>query len=128
MATDHRIFTSFAIEDIRLRDFLVGQARNEKSPFSFVDMAVKEPWDDAWKTRCRTRIRGCDGVIGIITSNTPKASGQLWELRCAYEEGVPVLLVYGYQDDRPANLPDPVAGRRIYTWTWDNIASFLAKL
>jgi len=128
MATNHRIFTSFAIEDARLRDFLVGQARNEKAPFSFVDMSVKEPWDDAWKTRCRTKLRGCDGMIGIITRNSPKASGQLWELRCAYEEGVPVLLIYGYPDDRPANLPDPVRGRRIYTWTWDNIAAFLAKL
>ena len=45
-----RIFISFAIEDERLRDLLVGQARNEKSPFEFVDMSVKEPWDSAWKT------------------------------------------------------------------------------
>lgn len=128
MAASHRIFTSFAIEDVRLRNALVGQARNEKAPFSFVDMSVKEPWDEAWKTRCRTKIRGCDGVIGIVTSNSPKASGQLWELWAADEEEVPVLLIYGYQDDRPANLPDPVRGRRIHTWTWDNIAAFLARL
>lgn len=128
MATSHRIFTSFAIEDVRLRDLLVGQARHEKVPFSFVDMSVKVPWDDAWKTRCRTKIKGCDGMIGIITRHTPKASGQLWELRCAYEEGVPVLLIHGYRDERPASLPDPVSGRRICIWTWDNVAAFLAKL
>lgn len=127
MAKKFRVFTSFAIEDANLRTLLVGQGRNKKTPFEFVDMSVKEPWDSAWKTSCRTKIKGCDGVIGIITNNTPKATGQLWELQCAYDEGIPVLLIYG-NDDRPANLPDPVKGRRINLWTWDNISAFLDKL
>lgn len=127
MANKFRIFTSFAIEDANLRTLLIGQGRNNKTPFEFVDMSVKEPWDSAWKTNCRTKIKGCDGVIGIITSNTPKATGQLWELQCAYEEEVPVLLIYG-NGDRPSNLPDPVKGRRINLWTWDNISAFLDKL
>lgn len=128
MTRSNRVFVSFAVEDTRLRDLLVGQARNASTPFSLVDMSVKEPWDSEWKTRCRTKIRGCDGVLGLVTSSTTRAAGQLWELKCAYEEGVPVLLLYGYQDDRPARLPDPVAGRRILTWSWSNIASFLESL
>lgn len=127
MAKNFRIFTSFAIEDANLRTMLVGQGRNKKTPFEFVDMSVKEPWDSAWKTNCRTKIKGCDGVIGIITNNTVKATGQLWELQCAYDEGIPVLLIYG-NDDRPSNLPDPAKGRRINPWTWDNISAFLDKL
>jgi hypothetical protein len=128
MATTNRTFISFAIEDANLRDLLVGQGRNEKTPFSFVDMSVKEPWDSAWKTKCRTKIKGCDGVIGIITKNTPKATGQLWEIQCADEEGVPVLLIYGYSNDRPTILPAPVNGRRILTWSWPNIEAFLDRL
>ena len=62
-----RIFISFAIEDENLRDLLKGQARNKNSPFEFVDMSVKQPWDSKWKTNCRIRIKGCDGVISIIT-------------------------------------------------------------
>ena len=58
--TNKRIFISFAIEDSTLRDFLVGQARNVNSPFEFVDMSVKQPWDSHWKTNCRTKIKGCD--------------------------------------------------------------------
>ena len=42
-----RIFISFAIEDANLRDLLVGQVKNENSPFEFVDMSVKAPWDYA---------------------------------------------------------------------------------
>lgn len=127
MASNDRIFTSFAIEDENLRNLLKGQARNKNSPFSFVDMSVKNPWDSQWKTNCRTKIRGCDGMIGIITRNTPAATGQLWELQCAYDESVPVLLIYG-TDDRPANLPAPVKGRRILVWSWDNIENFLESL
>jgi hypothetical protein len=127
MAKKFRIFTSFAIEDANLRTMLVGQGLNKKTPFEFVDMSVKEPWDSAWKTNCRTKIKGCDGVIGIITNNIVKATGQLWELQCAYDEGIPVLLIYG-NDDRPSNLPDPVKGRRINLWSWDNISAFLDKL
>ena len=63
MAKKNRVFISFAIEDAILRDFLVGQGRNQKSPFSFVDMSVKQAWDEKWKTNCRTKIKGCDGVM-----------------------------------------------------------------
>jgi len=65
-----RIFISFAVEDATLRDFLVGQARNDKSPFEFVDMSVKQPWDSEWKTKCRTKIKGCDGMITIVSKNS----------------------------------------------------------
>lgn len=127
MTKKFRVFTSFAIEDVALRNLLVGQGRNEKTPFSFVDMSVKEPWDNSWKTNCRTKIKGCDGVIGIITNNTPAASGQLWELKCAYDEGIPVLLIYG-NDTRPPTSPEPIDGKMIYLWTWDRIKRFLDGL
>lgn len=128
MAQNNRIFTSFAIEDSNLRDLLVGQARNERTPFAFVDMSAKEAWDSAWKTNCRTKIRGCDGVIGIITRNTPNADGQLWELKCAYEENIPVLLIFGSTTNRPTTAPEPVGGKRVLDWSWPNISAFLNRL
>lgn len=130
MASKYRIFISFAIEDENLRNLLVGQAKLDKSPFSFVDMSVKEPWDSEWKTKCRAKILGCDGVIGIITKNTVNANGQLWELQCSYDENIPVLLIYGTTDNQPDpdSLPDPARGRRIYYWTWDIIMKFLDSL
>ena len=125
-----KIFISFAIEDKTLRDFMVGQGENSSVPFSFVDMSVKKPWDSAWKTNCRARIKGCDGVVGIVTKNTKSADGQLWELKCALEEGVPLLLVYGYNDTskRPASLPDPIKGKRVLNWTWENIKNFIQRV
>ena len=121
-----KIFISFAIEDEKYRDFLIGQARNEKSPFEFVDMSVKEPWKSEWKDRCRTKIKGCDGVIGLISKNTPDASGEIFELECAYNENIPVMLMY-INDDRPT-LPALLNNKRINVWSWSNIKTFINGL
>jgi len=123
-----RVFISFAIEDKNLRDLLVGQAKNEKSPFEFVDMSVKEPWDSNWKTNCRIKIKGCDGVLIIVTSNSKNATGQLWEAKCAKEEGIPRRGIWGHSDNRPQNLPEELDGLQIVNWTWNNIKNWLDSL
>jgi hypothetical protein len=123
-----RVFVSFAIEDATLRDFLVGQARNKKTPFVFQDFSAKEAWDSSWKTNCRTKIKGCDAVIGIITKSTANADGQIWELQCAYEEGIPTMLIYGKPDERPSRLPKVIDGKRINVWSWENLEAFFSKL
>jgi nucleoside 2-deoxyribosyltransferase len=128
MASKHRIFVSFAAEDLKYRDLFVGQAKNEASPFDFVDMSVKEPWDSQWKTNCRSKIKGCDGMIALVSKNTAKATGALWEVGCAKEESVPVRGVYIYTDDRPATLPVEFSGIRVVDWTWANIKGFLDSL
>lgn len=128
MASENRIFVSFAVEDVRYRDLLRGQARNERSPFEFVDMSVKEPWSNQWKTRCRTKIKGCDGIIALVSRNTRSADGQRWEVRCAKEENVPIRGIYISSTNRPANLPTEFRGVRVVSWTWANIKSFLDSL
>jgi len=128
MAKKNRIFISFAIEDKTYRDFLVGQAKNENSPFEFVDMSVKQPWDSAWKTNCRTKIKGCDGVIALASKNTANATGQKWEVACAKEESVPVRGIYVDANNKPASLPSEFAGVRVVNWTWENISDFLDSL
>jgi len=124
--SNKRIFISFAVEDKILRDFLVGQARNDNSSFEFVDMSVKQPWDSSWKTNCKTRIKGCDGLLAIITNYSLSAIGQLWEINCAKEEGIPVRGVWGHQNEQPA--VKVMEGTRIVYWTWDNIKDWLNPL
>jgi hypothetical protein len=126
MAKTHRIFISFAAEDIRYRDLLVGQARNGHSPFDFVDMSVKQPWDSTWKTSCRTKIKGCDGMIALLSVNTSAADGARWEIKAAKEEGIPVLGVHIHSSDR-TTVPE-VTGSRVIDWAWDGISSFLKAL
>ena len=124
-----RIFVSFAIEDSNLRDLLVGQAKNDNSPFEFVDMSVKEPWKDDWKSKCRTKIKGCDGLIAIITENTKNASGQRWEFKCAKEEKVPCRGIWGHNDEaNQSYLPPEMDGITTDKWTWDNIKKWLDRI
>jgi hypothetical protein len=78
-----RMFICFAKEDVRYRDFLVGQAKNRDVPFEFADMSVQEPYDSKWKTRCREKIKGCE------SKKTWRADGARWEMYCAAEEGIP---------------------------------------
>lgn len=122
-----RIFISFAVEDNWARDYLVGQAKNERSPFEFVDMSVKEPWDNQWKTRCRTKIKGCDGVIALLSKKTWNADGARWEIKCAIEEGIPIIGVHIHKDDK-GQIPPEMRGRRVIEWTWDGIKAFLDSL
>jgi hypothetical protein len=122
-----RIFISFAKEDAKFRDFLVGQARNDKSPFDFMDMSVKEAWDTQWKTNCRTKIKGCDGFIVLLTSNTTTADGVLWEIKCALEENVPILGIYVHKDQRYL-MPSSLRGQKIIFWHWNEIKNFITQL
>ncbi len=128
MSTKKRVFISFAVEDKYYRDFLVGQARNDKSPFEFTDMSVKKPWDTSWKTNCRTRIKGCDGLIALISKNTLSADGARWEIQCADEEGVPILGIYCKRNDKPARLPSEIEGYPVRNWVWENIKKFIDDL
>ena len=128
MAKNNRIFITFAIEDEWARIRMGGQAKNERTPFEFIDMSAKQPWDEAWKAQCRSRIKGCDGVIAMISNNTRNAAGQLWEIKTAKEEDVPVLGIYTTTDNRPATLPTELSGVRVVGWTWDNIKGFLDRL
>jgi nucleoside 2-deoxyribosyltransferase len=121
-----RVFVAFAIEDVRQRDFLKGQSLLGASPFEYIDMSVKEPWSEDWKTKCRSRIRACDGVIALISRNTLTASGAKWEIRCSIEEAKPLLGIWAYSDDRTA-VPE-MAGENVVPWTWDAVKAFINAL
>ncbi len=121
-----RIFVAFAIEDERQRDLLKGQSLLGASPFEYVDMSVKEPWKEDWKASCRSRIRGCDGVIALLSKNTLTASGAKWEMRCAVEEGKKILGIWAYTNDR--SVPEEMKGQKVVPWTWDAVKTFINNL
>ena len=91
MRTTKRVFIAFAVEDRYYRDLLKGQSLYTNSPFEYTDMSVKEPWAFNWKEKCRIRIKGCDGVIAMLSRNSLRASGQRWKIACATEESIPLL-------------------------------------
>lgn len=126
MATTKVIFIAFTKEDERIRNLFTGQRVHSATPFEFTDMSVKDPYSSEWKTRVRTRIRRSDGVIALISSDTPKATGQLWEIRCAAEERKRLRGIWienGYR-----TKPKEMGGAPCVNWTWDNVAAFIDSL
>jgi len=117
------IFIAFAKEDEKQRDLLRGQSLNTDSPFEYVDMSVKKPYDSEWKEKVRTRIKRSDGVIALISKNSLTASGQKWEIQCAKEEKKKIVGIYAYTDDRTN-----IEGVNTKPWTWDNIKNFIDSL
>ena len=126
MADKKTVFVAFAIEDQSQRNLLKGQSVNAKTPFEFVDMSVKEPYDSDWKERVRTRIRRSDGVIALVSKNTLTSSGEKWEIACAKEEKKKMIGLRAYSDDTTS--PSELSGYRIIDWTWQGIANFIDSL
>ena len=125
---EKRAFVSFDYDnDVRYRDFLIGQAKNPLSPIEIHDWSLKYAFDSKWKTQCRDRIRRTHIVIQLVGKNTHKALGADWEVKCAKEEGVPVFGVYIDKDNKGI-IPPSLEGSSVIYWTWDGIANMVRKL
>jgi hypothetical protein len=123
MAETKVVFIAFAIEDETQRDFLKGQSLHPRAPYEFIDMSVKEPYDNNWKDRVLTRIRRSDGVIVLVSKNSLKSSGQKWEIDCAKVEKKRIRGIWAYTNDR-TNFD----GVTTVAWNDDNISDFIDSL
>jgi hypothetical protein len=122
MATTKRAFISFDYDhDLDLKNLLVGQAKNEDTPFSIQDFSIKEAISKDWKDKARTRIRGCDVVIVICGEHTDKASGVAAEILITQEEGVSYFLLWGRSGKTCVKPSAAKSTDKVYEWTWDNL-------
>lgn len=122
-----RVFIAFAKEDEQTKILFCGQAKNANVPYEFTDMSVKEPYDEKWKTQCRTRIKGCNGMIALVSKNTKKADGELWEIKCGKEEGLKIRGIY-IDGASVLDKPTEMYGILCEEWTWDNVKKFIESL
>jgi hypothetical protein len=113
----------------QLKDHQVSVSEFKKilSHYEMVEVSVKEPWSDSWKSRRRTKIKGCNGVIVLISKNLKKADGAIWEIKCAKEEQIPILGVY-MKGCGLLDTPDELNGIKKIAWTWTGIAEFVNGL
>lgn len=121
-----RVFISFDYDnDLDLKNLLVGQAKNDDSPFEIADFSIKEAISEDWKKKARTRIKGCDVVSVICGEYTDTATGVSAEVKIVQEEEIDYFLLYGRKDKtckkpKAANSTD-----KIYRWTWDNLKALI---
>lgn len=119
--TKKRTFISFDYDnDVDIKNLIVGQAKNEESPFEVTDMSIKEASSD-WRDKARTRIKGCDVVVVICGEKTDKANGVAIELEIAQEEKIPYFHLKGRSDKQCVKPTTAKESDKIYNWTWNNL-------
>ena len=119
-----RVFISFDYDhDARLKDLLVGQAKNDDSPFEIADWSIKEHITGDWKSKARNRIRSVDVVIILCGEYNPV--GVNAELGIAQEEGVNYFLLKGYKDKDCVKPSKAKSSDKMYSWTWDNLKKLI---
>jgi hypothetical protein len=120
----NKVFISFDYDnDLTLKEFLVGQAKLEDSPFEISDWSMKEaaPEKD-WEDKAKARIARCDIVIVMVGRNTHRARGVLKEVRIVRSLGKKIVQLIGYKTGNYTEVPD--AGS-LHSWNWDNLKKLL---
>ncbi len=126
MANKKRVFISFDYDnDEALKEFLVGQAKKDDSPFTLSDWSIKEHIDGNWKEKAKKRIKAVDIVCVICGKNTDKATGVSAELKIAQEESIEYFLLAGYSDGGNVKPTAAKSTDKMYRWTWDNLKTLI---
>ncbi len=122
-----RVFVAFDFDNDKfLKDAIIGQAKNDDSPFEVTDMSMKEAAkEDEWLAQAKARIKRSDSVVVMLGEKTYKASGVLKEVKAANDMSKNMFQVIGYPDKTCPSVPD--AGTR-YEWTWPNLKALLPKI
>ncbi len=121
-----RTFISFDYDhDLDLKNLLVGQAKNDDSPFEIADFSIKEAISEDWKKKARTRIKGCDVVAVICGEHTDTATGVSAELTIAQEEDVSYFLLKGRANKTCKKPKAAKSTDKMYDWTWDNLKKLI---
>jgi hypothetical protein len=121
-----KVFISFDFDhDEELKNLLIGQAKNEDSPFEIIDMSVKEALSGDWKEKVRAKIKKVDQVIVICGEYTNTANGVAAEVEITQEERKPYFLLWGRNGKTCVKPKNAKNDDKIYNWTWDNLKSLL---
>lgn len=124
MAT--KVFISFDYDnDLDLKNFLVGQAKNEDSPFEIEDWSVKTE-SAGWVADARNRIGRSDQVAVICGLHTDSAVGVNTEIELARELERPYFLLAGRSSGDNEKPTSALSTDKMYKWTWDNLKTLIA--
>lgn len=124
--TKKKVFISFDFDnDKTLKEFIIGQAKLDDSPFEVTDHSLKEaaPEKD-WLDKATAAIKRSDVFIVMLGSKTKAAPGVLKEVKVSKDLNKPRFQIIGYKDGSADwAVPD---GGRTYSWNWENLKKLLA--
>jgi hypothetical protein len=122
---DPRGFISFDIDHNETQKTLfAGQAKNNRTPFSFEDWSSKSSLpQNQWERIIHEKIGKCNFLVALVGKNMASATGVSKEISFADAQKVPVFGVYVDNANSSSTLPDGLPRNRTIDWDWDNIAA-----
>jgi hypothetical protein len=113
------------MEDRWARDFLVQQASDKRNDIAFVDYSVQDPFDAAWKTRCKARIAQTKGTIVLVGPTTYRSEAVKWEIDETIRQQ---HFMFGIQinSDKTHPIPPGLPSRNVIRWNFDQMIKWLA--
>jgi hypothetical protein len=120
-----KVFVSLDFDnDKTLKDFIIGQAKLEDSPFEVIDFSLKEAAPEkTWLDKARAAISRSEVFIVMLGSKTRNAPGVLKEVKIANELKKEKFQIIGYKDGSES-WAVPNAGL-VYRWDWENLKGLL---
>jgi hypothetical protein len=129
-----RVFVSFDFDHDRgLKDLLIGQTKNGRTPFGAVDYTLKEARPQAtWESDALRKIRASGVFLVLLGPQTRRAPGVLKEVVMAQNVRVqrgqlgrsPLRIAQLLPANGTTAWSVPNAGR-VYRWTYDNMVKIL---
>lgn len=121
-----RVFVSFDFDNDKvLKEFIIGQARLEDSPFEVADHSLKESQPERdWERKAGQAIRRAEAFIVMLGPKTKCAPGVLKEVKMANDLQKQRFQIIGYKSGT-SDWAVPGAGRT-YSWNWENLKKLLA--
>jgi len=115
------VFISFDHDhDEDLKNLLVGQSKNEDSPFDIADWSVKVA-DPDWEADAHRRIRRADQVAVICGEYADTATGVNKEIQIARDESKPYFLLRGRANKTCRKPTAAVSSDKMYAWKWKTL-------
>lgn len=119
------VFVSFDYDhDLDLKTMLVGQAKQDDTPFAIADWSVKNA-SPTWVQDARARIKRVDQVIVLCGNHTGSATGIDVEIKLARELGKPYFLLGGRATGVNQKPRGALSSDKIYDWTWPNLKKLI---
>jgi hypothetical protein len=120
-----RVFISFDYDhDADLKTLLVGQSKNEDSPFEISDWSIKVA-SAGWRQEARRRISASSSVAVICGHYTDTAAGVAEEVRIAQDLGRPYFMLAGRAAGVNKRPNSARSTDKLYKWTWENLKTLV---
>lgn len=118
-----RVYVSFDFDnDEELKHLIIGQAKNEDSPFEVADWSIKEAVSVNWQAEAEGKIKRSDVVLVVVGKKTHQAQGVRVEVELAKKHRIKIVQIKGHPDSNPK----PVSGAgTLHEWSWENLEKYL---